>query len=222
MASVQIADVVVRANCASNGKNLGMRTGTYSILEERDKGGTTWYRIGENEWVASGSGVDVINDTQDVQSSESDPDMDEQQSQDELQDSSASSSENDKADTSEPEPDDGEQPIEDEKEPAEDAGMIPEEDDEGSSDDAEYSEVPDNVDEYLHVGDKVTFSGNRHFATSSGAGGAYVKPCMAVVTAIDILGDYPVKLHRCNSAGVLIKKGSMGYVSLDDINVIPL
>lgn len=222
MASVQIADVVVRANCASNGKNLGMRTGTYSILEERDKGGTTWYRIGENEWVASGSGVDVIADIQDVQPSESDPDMYEQQSQDELQDSSAPSSENDKADTSEPEPDDSEQPIEDKKEPAEDDGMIHEEDDEGSSDDDEYSEVPDNLDEYLNVGDKVTFSGNRHFATSSGDGGAYVKPCMAVVTAIDVLGDYPVKLHRCNSAGVLIKKGSMGYVSLDDINVIPL
>lgn len=220
MASVQIVDVVVRANCASNGKNLGIGTGTYSILEERDKGGTTWYRIGENEWVASGSGVDVIADTQDVQSSESDPDVDEQQSQDELQDSSASSSENDKSDTSEP--NDSEQPIEDEKELVADDGMIPEEDDEGSSDDDEYSEVPDNVDEYLHVGDKVTFSGNRHFATSSGDGGAYVKPCMAVVTAIDILGDYPVKLHRCNSAGVLIKKGSMGYVSLDDINVIPL
>lgn len=222
MASVQIVDVVVRANCASNGKNLGMRTGTYSILEERDKGGTTWYRIGENEWVASGSGVDVIADIQDVQPSESDPDMYEQQSQDELQDSSAPSFENDKADTSEPEPDDSEQPIEDKKEPAEDDGMIHEEDDEGSSDDDEYSEVPDNVDEYLNVGDRVTFSGNRHFATSSGDGGAYVKPCMAVVTAIDVLGDYPVKLHRCNSAGVLIKKGSMGYVSLDDINVIPL
>lgn len=222
MASVQIADVVVRANCASNGKNLGMRTGTYSILEERDKGGTTWYRIGENEWVASGSGVDVIADIQDVQPSESDPDMYEQQSQDELQDGSAPSSENDKADTSEPEPDDSEQPIEDKKEPTEDDGMIHEEDDEGSSDDDEYSEVPDNLDEYLNVGDKVTFSGNRHFATSSGDGGAYVKPCMAVVTAIDVLGDYPVKLHRCNSAGVLIKKGSMGYVSLDDINVIPL
>lgn len=222
MASVQISDVVVRANCASNGKNLGMRTGTYSILEERDKGGTTWYRIGENEWVASGSGVDVIADIQDVQPSGSDPDMDEQRSQDELQDSSAPSSENGEADTSELEPDDGEQPIEDEKESAEDVGMIPEEDDEVSSDDDEYSEVPDNVDEYLNVGNKVTFSGNRHFATSSGDGGAYVKPCMAVVTAIDILGDYPVKLHRCNSAGVLIKKGSMGYVSLDDINVIPL
>lgn len=204
VATVVVKDVVCRQNCATNGKNLGVRTGQFNVLEERDRNGIIWYRIGENEWIQSGSGVDFIPDT--VENIQNNPtDNTEPVTNTQLNsEMTAEESTAEESNISGTEIFNGAEEVPDSS-VLDDTLNIPE----------------TNVESNIKLGQLVTFSGTHHYATPNGNGGAIVKPCMAKVTYIVHGTPYPFRLHRCNSASVLIPSGEMGYVAACDISVIP-
>lgn len=209
MASIVVKDCVCRQNCAPNGKNLGIVNGTFEVMEERERNGIMWYRIDEDKWIQSGSGVELlVDDSADSEISAVPNAEDVVTSEDTVQDASISE----------------EHPSEEHEEPEPSESDIADEDDEVQSDEVHVDEesptIPDDItnDSIMYaVGDTVTFSGSRHYASPKGDGGAFVKPCMAKVVEVHHGEDYPLKLHRCNSAGNLISAGRMGFVSTRDV-----
>lgn len=222
MASIVVKDCVCRQNCAPNGKNLGIVEGTFQVLEERDRGGVLWYRIGEDRWVQSGSGVDVVPDESDKSSLEDESSQVEEATVEDVNESEETSDD-------EYEEDDSESTFSEEIEYDEDQDAVESDNEsvsteDGASEEAadieESTTIPDDItnDSMMYaIGDKVTFSGNKHYASPKGGGGAVVKPCMAQVVEVHHGEDYPLKLHRCNAAGHLISKGRMGFVSTKDV-----
>lgn len=219
MASIVVKDCVCRQNCAPNGKNLGIVNGTFEVLEERERNGVTWYRVGSDRWIQAGSGVDLIIDINDISESNIQfPDVEDKNSP-------VEDVEVDQFDE-----------YEETKDVLDDSTA--EQDDFESAEQPELHDVDTEYDEYggsydniqdndeatppipYSVGDIVSFSGRKHYASSSGQGGAFVKPCMATVVEYVPGEEYPIKLHRCNAAGYLISRGSMGYVSLGDVCLI--
>lgn len=247
--AVILVETTVRANCASNGKNLGAMSGQFEVLETKEKGDAVWYKIGDDQWVNS---KDVTVADEDIQiqtatetdtTSNTNEEVQENEAMDQSEVEGAVSGSTTDVDLSE------EVQSEDENTDAQPTASIQSEENSSETDDVEdsakgdekseadaepkmdESEIQDLEDDLedlntrsdpvdCQIGRLYHCHGGLQYADSAGNGGAYIHPCLVTVTDIDERGLAPYKIHKCNGAGTLLKDGELGWVMQMQLNEI--
>lgn len=254
---------ICRANSAANGKNLGVVSGKFEVLDVVTKNEKTWLSIGDNKWVSKDDVSEFIDG--DGESIEVPPDANSDESQlspvesEELEVQLSDNSKNIDVvseDSIEKATDSTESTDEQAKQDdhIQLASDLSEENQEEHTDEEDTSQISNSSPNDMDTDNKLSYntcnisndsddildkpgqlpsggiglcsivrikSNMHHPSCDSDISTEHrFKSHLAVVVDCVEGGKYPFKLHRINTASVLLKHGEMGYFSEEEIEPV--